>query len=441
MNRNHRRRLRLEALETRRQLAGDSLHNFLLPLDVNDDGRVEPIDALVILNRINRGVAGSVSDASKFFDVNDDGVVAPIDALRIINSLNRQDEGNTFRTAIGRITNAAGVRSVTRLTRSDAGVEFEVRVQNAEPAQSLPIYLEDRWVGSLVTDAVGRGKLLLNPENGLDGVLPELLIEEASTARIKVGDELPLEVEVSLGLRNDNHTLPADSLALSLLRQTTVLTASLFSDGERRGEAVYAQRNGVQFLGVYLRGLAAGETVQLRVNDQAIGSFTANRLGVIVERIAMAEVEPPLRLTVGSTIEFVGIASGEFSMLIDRPLPPQPPSPDVQRPDLLVANLTQLQLVNGRLGLVGGARAIVGTDHISLAVSLAGLQPGSTHTISIDGVDFGQLTANRLGMATFRYDSRSDANSTGSSPRPTITAGTRIAVGQLTRATFVQINR
>lgn len=442
MNRTHRRRLRLEMLETRRQLAGDTLHNFLAPLDVNDDGRVEPIDALVILNRINRGgVADPVSQARQFFDVNDDGVVAPIDALRIINALNRQEEVDPLPTTVGRVASATGVRSATRLTRTDAGVEFEVRVQNAGPAQSLPIYLEDRWVGSLVTDNVGRGRLLLKPDNGLDGVLPELLIEEAPRARIKVGDELPLEVEVSTELGEDDHTLPADSPALNLLRQTTVLTASLFSDGQRRGEAIYVQRNGLQFLGVYLRGLAAGETVELSVNDQAIGSFTANRLGVIVERIQLAEVLPPLRLAVGSTIEFTGIASGEFSLLIDRPLPPQPPAPDVARPDLLVANLTQLQLANGRLGVVGGARAIVGTDHVSLAVSLAGLQPGSNYTISIDGVDIGQLTANRLGLATFRYDSRRDADSTVSSPLPAITSGTRIAVGQLTRATFVQITR
>jgi hypothetical protein len=254
-----------------------------------------------------------------------------------------------------------------------------------------------------------------------------------------VGDELPLEVEVSTGLREDQRPLPADSPALNLLRQTTVLTASLFSDGARRGEAIYAQRNGLQFLGVYLRGLAAGETAELRVNDQAIGSFTANRLGVIVERIPLADVEPALRLTVGSTIEFTGIAAGEFSLLSDRPLPPQPPVPDVTRADLFVANLSQLQLANGRLGLVGGARAIVSADHVSLAVSLAGLQPGSSHTLSIDGVAIGRLTANRLGLATFRYDSRSDANSTTLSPLPTISAGTRIEVGQLTRATFIQI--
>ena len=58
--------------------------------DVNNDGAISPIDALLIINDLN--LKGSrvltVADASlPFIDVNGDGNVSPIDALQVINSI------------------------------------------------------------------------------------------------------------------------------------------------------------------------------------------------------------------------------------------------------------------------------------------------------------------------------------------------------------------
>ncbi|HZN36422.1 MAG TPA: dockerin type I domain-containing protein, partial [Pirellulaceae bacterium] len=65
------------------------------PLDVNADGSISPIDALLVINYINAGgvAAPTPGPAGPYLDVNDDNFVSPIDALIIINFLNNQPNG------------------------------------------------------------------------------------------------------------------------------------------------------------------------------------------------------------------------------------------------------------------------------------------------------------------------------------------------------------
>jgi hypothetical protein len=67
-------------------------------LDVNNDGFVTPIDALLVINHMNS--SGGTTQAptngfitAPFLDVNNDGFVSPIDALMVINYLNSGGEG------------------------------------------------------------------------------------------------------------------------------------------------------------------------------------------------------------------------------------------------------------------------------------------------------------------------------------------------------------
>jgi hypothetical protein len=58
--------------------------------DVNNDGAVSPIDALLVINDLNLKGARSLaaSDATPpFIDVNGDGNASPIDALQVINAI------------------------------------------------------------------------------------------------------------------------------------------------------------------------------------------------------------------------------------------------------------------------------------------------------------------------------------------------------------------
>lgn len=68
--------------------------NYAKPLDVDGNGQVVPLDALLIINRLNSvgsqtlpSPAGNQSPPP-FYDTNGDGELAPLDALRIINFLN-----------------------------------------------------------------------------------------------------------------------------------------------------------------------------------------------------------------------------------------------------------------------------------------------------------------------------------------------------------------
>ena len=78
------RMLAFEPLEVRKVLDA-TLHNAALPADVNQDGEISGVDALIIINRLN-GVSSSESHFRP--DVTNDGIVTPRDALFIINHLN-----------------------------------------------------------------------------------------------------------------------------------------------------------------------------------------------------------------------------------------------------------------------------------------------------------------------------------------------------------------
>jgi hypothetical protein len=57
------------------------------PVDVNRDGRISPIDALLVINHLNDFGNGRSVDPGSPVDVNRDGTVTPIDAMLVINRL------------------------------------------------------------------------------------------------------------------------------------------------------------------------------------------------------------------------------------------------------------------------------------------------------------------------------------------------------------------
>jgi hypothetical protein len=68
-------------------------------LDVNDDGRVTPLDAVLIINELNALGPRALSPPSAgfmpppFLDVSGDGFVSALDAVLVINALN---SGNSY---------------------------------------------------------------------------------------------------------------------------------------------------------------------------------------------------------------------------------------------------------------------------------------------------------------------------------------------------------
>jgi len=89
-------RATIEPLESRLQLASD-WQNPILPADVDDSSFVSSIDVLVVINELNRTTSGAlpqraVGSTQPFYDVNGDGSLSPLDALIVINAINTRYE-------------------------------------------------------------------------------------------------------------------------------------------------------------------------------------------------------------------------------------------------------------------------------------------------------------------------------------------------------------
>ncbi len=86
-------------------------HNLADPADVNGNGVVEPMDALLVINALNRsqsltGVSADAGADSFFYDTNGDRALSAHDALRVINRLNAaaiEGEGEANRGAFGAV--------------------------------------------------------------------------------------------------------------------------------------------------------------------------------------------------------------------------------------------------------------------------------------------------------------------------------------------------
>ena len=99
----------VESLESRTVMAGDCFHNFVLPEDADASGSVTPLDALVVINRINQSFAANPTDPnsanrSRMVDVDADASVTPLDALVVIDQLNSQNSSAASGPRASRVT-------------------------------------------------------------------------------------------------------------------------------------------------------------------------------------------------------------------------------------------------------------------------------------------------------------------------------------------------
>ncbi len=81
--------------------------NTRSPLDVNGDGIVSPVDALLVINQLNNradvALPTTISQARGIFgyvDVNGSGTLEPLDVLLVINGLNNNSSGEGERSNV-----------------------------------------------------------------------------------------------------------------------------------------------------------------------------------------------------------------------------------------------------------------------------------------------------------------------------------------------------
>ena len=92
-NRKNKRKLGLERL-----MAVAPIHNTIFPQDVDGDLQLSPLDALIVINVLNRSsdrtdtITDSDGESSVYLDVDADGTVSALDALSVINAFNESEE-------------------------------------------------------------------------------------------------------------------------------------------------------------------------------------------------------------------------------------------------------------------------------------------------------------------------------------------------------------
>ncbi len=78
---------------------------------MNNDLIVSPIDALIVINRLNlsdqRILPATRSSLEPYLDTNGDGLVSAVDALRVINLLNVRD--SAFDGYVSRVDGEAAI--------------------------------------------------------------------------------------------------------------------------------------------------------------------------------------------------------------------------------------------------------------------------------------------------------------------------------------------
>lgn len=150
-------------------------------VDVNDDGHITPVDALLVINQLNSagahqlGVQLAASAAGPYIDTNGDGYLTPVDALLVINRLNANaaaassSSANALRTAaetsedpsraVVSTTNEANTATSLDLSNNQVSTQQSSRASASlllSTASSAPVSFAQGQFGGKFEDLAGR---------------------------------------------------------------------------------------------------------------------------------------------------------------------------------------------------------------------------------------------------------------------------------------------
>jgi hypothetical protein len=233
-------------------------HNYTFPVDVDGNGQVTPSDALILINEINAGGGGELSDTrdaveAPYLDVNKDGYLSPADCIEVINYLNQVSYvmaiDVTTTNALGEVISTVDTGSVFFLTFSSTDLRQDAKGVFAAYAD---VYYDTNMIelagtaefhapytngSSVVTDSAG-----VLDEWGAFGGLDEpddarVVISSIPVRAIKAGhtvfgiggaDILPLHEALLYGT--------AEAIPNSEIRFGSVLLEITAAEGEGEGE-------------------------------------------------------------------------------------------------------------------------------------------------------------------------------------------------------------
>ncbi|WP_417733988.1 RHS repeat-associated core domain-containing protein [Rosistilla oblonga] len=234
------RRCLLEQLETRHLLAAVPFgQNPLQVLDVNRDGVVAPVDALRIINAINRSGSSAVdprTEPGNFVDVSGDGAATALDALRVINALNRNTPilAATLPNDSGPIGDpTATLDLLTQDYRIDLGISIgtagDARIALQVGDTGLPVDITDRFADNRASLSIAEldsifGSPLPDGDHTVTGFLDDhvafsfVLTVDRTAPAVEI-PSLPQDADVSPTIRvvgNQIDANPSNSATLSI---------------------------------------------------------------------------------------------------------------------------------------------------------------------------------------------------------------------------------
>ena len=105
------------------------------PADVDANGEIQPLDALRIINHLNRTGGGLLQDGSTvtaYYDPSGDGSVTPLDAILVINALNRHSGAKAFASLAGEYP-PSSARQALAAEAFSSNAELEPTASDVEP--------------------------------------------------------------------------------------------------------------------------------------------------------------------------------------------------------------------------------------------------------------------------------------------------------------------
>jgi hypothetical protein len=297
-----------ERRDRQRRRHGGNHRNPIDPLDVSNDNVISPVDALVVINDLNRDGSrelildtaitqlvdeSMVADAGdiNFVDVNDDMFVTSLDALNVINALNFAD----VVIARGHVTDLFGhlrgssntVGKVEYEVEREDGVikrEFEVEIQGAQPLSVYPVVVGGLVVGQLQVDGFGRGELKLtnHAEESDESEFPADFPLVTVMTQVSVGDLVTGELSIRdrLESESDDYEIPFESPHDS--HQEQEIKAYLFGDSFAFGTAKFEAEQedvGTKYEFKIKVEQASPGTMDVLVDSVLVGQVTSDSRG------------------------------------------------------------------------------------------------------------------------------------------------------------------
>ncbi len=196
---------RFELLEKRQLLASD-WQNAVLPADVDQSAFVSPLDALIVINRLNRVGSGMLpvrdfNSMEPFYDVDGDGFLSPQDVLVIINAINKSREPMGLVAGVSPASDPNG----------NGVVLGPIVILNG---QSLPgIALDVKSLSStdpsvrVIADEIGKFSVSMPVQHGIQ------------TLRLTAMDEIGRTLSVDVVVRQGDVIQDWNAAALNIIRE------------------------------------------------------------------------------------------------------------------------------------------------------------------------------------------------------------------------------